>query len=469
MTNASCRVRTADHSVGWSAVWTLLLLLSGTIAMAGEPPRRPNIVLLLADDLGYRDLACYGCRDIKTPNIDRLASEGCRFTSFYSNGPECTPTRAALLTGRYQQRPGGLECAIGTGNVGRYDDAVRLRGKDQLGLPVSHISIARLLKSAGYATGLFGKWHLGYEDSFSPNAHGFDQALYCLGGGMDYFFHVEEPPSLTPVLRKNGKPATSSAYYTDLVADESIRFVKDHADAPFFLYVPFTAPHAPYQGPTERQPTPLAADSPRWNQGKAPPDVYKAMIERLDEAVGRIVTALDQQNLAQDTLVIFLSDNGGTASCRPTGLRGIKGSLFEGGIRVPCMIRWPGRIKPGQVSDTPALSMDLTASIARIAGVNPPPDRPFDGIDLLKSVEGGSSPARLLFWRARRGERTWRAVRDGPTKYVMLQNGAKSEEYLFDLGQDLAEKENLLSARPADAACLRGALAEWEMRVRAER
>jgi N-acetylgalactosamine-6-sulfatase len=426
-------------------------------------------VLILADDLGYRDLACYGCRDIQTPNLDRLASEGLRFTSFYSNGSECTPTRAALLTGRYQQRVGGLECAIGTGNVGRYDDAIRLRDKDELGLPVEHVTIARLLKDAGYATALYGKWHLGYGDRFSPNRHGFDQALYCVGGGMDYFFHVEEPPSLTPVLLRNGAVEKSDEYYTDLVADESIRFIKANATRPFFLYVPFTAPHAPYQGPTERLAAPLAADSPRWNQGKGPPEVYRAMVERLDDAVGRILTALNERGLAQDTLVIFASDNGGTASCRPMGLRGFKGTLFEGGIRVPCMVRWPGRIKPGQVSDVPAISMDLTASISRVAGVCAPADRPMDGVDILGALAKGSPPARMLFWRARRGQRTWRAARDGALKLAIVQNGERREEYLFDLAQDLQEKENLLPKREADAARLRAAIAQWEQRVRPTR
>ena len=183
--------------------------------------KQPNIIFFLADDLGIADLGCYGATDIRTPNIDRLAKDGVRFTQFYSNGPECTPTRTAFLTGRYQQRVGGLECAIGIGGVGRYDDADRLAKQHQLGLPASEITVSKLLNDAGYATALFGKWHLGYEDYFTPNVHGFSTALYGQGGGMDYFHHVEDPPAYTPVLRLNGKPIKREQYFTDLIDDDA--------------------------------------------------------------------------------------------------------------------------------------------------------------------------------------------------------------------------------------------------------
>jgi arylsulfatase A-like enzyme len=226
-----------------TALLLAFLLTSLGWATAAEPARRPNIVLLLADDLGYGDLGCYGCKDIQTPTLDQLAARGVRLTSFYANGPECTPTRAALLTGRYQQRIGGLECAIGTGNVGRYDDAIRLRQHNDLGLPVEEVSVARLLKEAGYATSICGKWHLGYDDKFAPNRHGFDHAFYCLGGGMDYFHHVENTPAPQTMLRLNGKVIDRPGYFTDLIAEEAIRFIQKHHEKPFFLYVPFTAPH----------------------------------------------------------------------------------------------------------------------------------------------------------------------------------------------------------------------------------
>ncbi len=345
-----------------------VLTMAGGVAFAQRPASggpaeavRPNIVFLLADDLGWADLGCYGAADIRTPRLDALARDGVRFTHFYANGPECSPTRTALLTGRYQQRVGGLECAIGTGNVGRYDDAIRLASLHDLGLPAGEITIGRLLKDAGYATALIGKWHLGYEAKFAPRQHGFDHAFYCLGGGMDYFHHVEEPPSLTPVLRLDGQPVKRDGYFTDLIAQDAVRWLGEHAGNPFFLYVPFTAPHSPFQGPDEKRPAPLPAESERWKQGQAPPRVYAAMIERLDEAVGKILDAVQRAGVADRTLVLFTSDNSGTASARPSGLRGIKGCTFEGGIRVPCIVRWPGVLKAGIEYPHPALTFDPPA------------------------------------------------------------------------------------------------------------
>ena len=226
---------------------------------------KPNIVFILADDLGYGDLGCYGRTDIQTPVLDKLAAEGVRFTQCYANGPECSPTRTAFMTGRYQQRVGGLECAIGTGNVGRYDDAIRLRQTHDLGLPVTETSIAQMLKDAGYATAITGKWHLGYEPKFAPHLHGFDRTFYCIGGGMDYFHYLDTVAGYN--LFDHGRPIRREGYFTDLATDEAIKFIEGHRDEPFFLYVPYTAPHAPFQGPSDRRPDPLPLDSPLWNQG----------------------------------------------------------------------------------------------------------------------------------------------------------------------------------------------------------
>jgi N-acetylgalactosamine-6-sulfatase len=429
----------------------------------------PNIVLLLADDLGYGDLGCYGGA-ARTPNIDRLAREGVRFTQFYANGPECSPTRTAFITGRYQHRVGGLECAIGSGNVGRYDDAIRLRARNELGLPTNEISIGRLLKQAGYATALFGKWHLGYEDRFAPQHHGFDHAFYCLGGGMDYFHHVEESVAFGSVLRLNGQTLRREGYFTDLIREEAVRFIEANQGRRFFLYVPFTAPHSPFQGPNDRQPQPLPANSPLWDQGKAPPAVYAAMIERMDQAVGRILATLETNGLASNTLVVFASDNGGTASARNAPLSGLKGSTMEGGIRVPCLLRWPGVLPAGAVSDQVGITMDLTTSFARAAGVSAPPDRPFDGVDLVTPLAARQPPLpRTLFWRGRRGDNTWWAVRDGDLKYVRRAQGGAVTEWLFDLAGDVAERNNLLSERSNDVGRLRSRLAQWENEVRPRR
>src|SRR5690606_29902637 len=196
---------------------------------SAAPAARPNVLLILADDLGWSDIACYGAPDIRTPELDRLASQGVRFTQFYANGTECTPSRTALLTGRYQQRVGGLECAIGIGGVGRYDDAMRLAEAGELGLPASETTIAEMVRDAGYATAMSGKWHLGYADKFSPNRHGFQHALYAEGGGMDYFHHVEDPPSLTHVLRLDEKPLMRPGeYFTELAASDAIDWITTH-------------------------------------------------------------------------------------------------------------------------------------------------------------------------------------------------------------------------------------------------
>jgi arylsulfatase A-like enzyme len=244
---------------------TFLIRSAGLAALSAVYPRRlcfgtqskqrPNIVLIMADDLGYGDVGCYGCKDIRTPAIDGLAAEGVRFTAFYSNAPECTPTRTALLTGRYQQRVGGLECALGIGNVGRYDDAIRLRKTNDMGLPVEETSIARMLKDAGYATAISGKWHLGYEPKFFPLRHGFDSWFGPVGGAVDYFHHVENTGQLA--LYENDKPVQREGYLTDLITDEAVSFIQRSRSKPFFLYVAYTAPHTPYQGPDDKRPEPV--------------------------------------------------------------------------------------------------------------------------------------------------------------------------------------------------------------------
>lgn len=429
---------------------------------------RPSIVFILADDLGYGDLSCYGHPAIRTPELDRLAEQGVRLTNCYANGPECTPTRTALLTGRYQQWVGGLECAIGTGNVGRYDDAVRLAERHDLGLPTEEQTLAALLKQAGYATAITGKWHLGYEPKFAPHLHGFDYALYCLGGGMDYF-HYTEPDGLY-ALYENGKPVQRTGYFTDLATDAAIRFIEQHQAAPFFLYLAYTVPHTPYQGPEDFAPDPLPGDSARWNQSHPFPEVYRAMIEHMDRCIGRVLKAIDECRLGDRCVVIFTSDNGGTRNARNAPFSGDKGSTYEGGIRVPGIVRWPGVIPAGVVSHQPCITFDFTASIARIAGARPSEAKPLEGIDILAHLaEGKPEVPRNLFWRKPRGDTVWKAVRAGDLKFVAVQDGATCEEHLFDLKEDPAEQHDLAAARPADLERLRAMYEVWESVVRRNR
>jgi len=431
--------------------------------------RRPNMVFILVDDMGYGDLGCYGRRDIQTPHIDRLAREGVRFTEHYANGPECTPTRAALLTGRYAQWVGGLECAIGTGNVGRYDDAIRLANQRDLGLPVEEQTIVRLLKQAGYATAITGKWHLGYESKFAPHTHGFDYSFYCIGGGMDYFHYLDTEAGYN--LFQQGNPIRREGYFTDLATDEAIAFIeRQDPDRPFFLYLPYTCPHSPFQGPDEKTPNPLPLDSPRWRQGNAPPAVYIAMIEHMDQRIGDLLRTLDRLGLTKDTVVFIAGDNGGTGSSRNAPLSGIKGSTFEGGIRVPGMVRWPGVIPAGTVSSQACISFDFTRSMARLAGVQASAAQPFEGIDIVEHVAlGKANVERTLFWRKPRGTTLWKGLRRGQMKYISQKRGDTVMEYLFDLSKDIAEKNNLKDQRPSEFLELKALYHDWEEITRRKR
>jgi N-acetylgalactosamine-6-sulfatase len=281
---------------------------------------------------------------------------------------------------------------------------------------------------------------------------------------MDYFHYIDNVASYYLFL--NGKPIRREGYFTDLATDEAVNFIDRHAHEPFFLYVPYTAPHSPFQGPDDYKPDPLPLDSPLWRQGSAPPDVYIAMIEHMDKCIGRILKKLDEQGLAKNTVVIFSSDNGGTGSARNTPLSKAKGTTFEGGIRVPAVARWPGVIPKGTLSNQACITFDFSASIVRIAGAKVPAGREFDGIDILKLVETGGPPQkRTLFWRGRRGQRTRKAVRDGDMKYIWQTDGRKSEEYLFDLKSDVGESRDLLGKRSKEAKRLKALLADWEKEV----
>ncbi len=454
------------------------VLLVGVVVLSGPVARtvaatatRPNVVLIMADNLGYGDLSCYGCRDIATPNIDRLASQGVRFTNFYSNGPECTPTRTALFTGRYQQRVGGLECAIGSGNVGRYDDAFWLAEKKELGLPPEESTLIHLLHDAGYRTVGFGKWHLGYEKQFLPPRHGFDYFLASLGGTIDYFYHNE--PDGTPVLYENDRPIRRDGYFTDMITDGAVEFLKKHPkNTPFFLYLPYTAPSAPFQHPDRKPDRPKVStkwDSKDWQAGTR--DTLRAIIQRLDQGVGKVLHALDKTGREENTLVIFCSDNGAYPIAASNGpFRGYASELFEGGIHVACIARWPGKLPAGVVDDRPMMTFDLTASILAAAGLEPPAERPLDGIDILGQIAANQPPVpRTLFWRARRAKRTWKAVRQGSWKYVCRSDAGKFDEWLFDLSRDPGEQHNLLHSHPHRAATLKQLLAEWEREVQPAR
>ncbi len=433
-----------------------LVLLACSGVLQAVPP---NIVLILADDMGYGDLGCYGHPRAKTPHIDRLAKEGVRFTQHYSNGTECSPTRTALLTGRYPQWAGGLECAIGTGNVGRYDDAIELAARRQLGLPAKQVVLPGALKKVGYACGVFGKWHLGYEPRFNPIEHGWDEFFGYLGGNVHYFNHRET--SDLHVLFRGRLPVHSEGYMTHLITDHSLAFIERHKARPFFLFVSHESPHFPFQGPKD-----AAKKITKENWMTPDADTYVAMLEDLDTEVGRVLAALKEQNLDRNTLVIFVSDNGGFAPAAHMGpLRGAKSSTLEGGIRVPLIMRWPGKLPAGKTSKQVCATFDLTRSILNLAKAKVPADR-TDGTDIIAHIADNSPDTpRTLFWRGKRGERTWAAVREGNLKYVRKTEG-QTEAWLYDVSKDLGEKNDLLTKQPNDAARLKALLAKWEKDVR---
>jgi len=430
-------------------------------AIAQRGPHRPNIVLLLADDMGYGDLTSYGAPDIRTPHIDSLGRSGVRFTQFYDNGPECSPTRSALMTGRYQQRIGGMECAIGLHDVGRYDDAIWLQQRGELGVPVSETSMARMLKEHGYDTACIGKWHLGYPEKFWPNRHGFDEFFGFLGGGVDYFTHKEPEENGRSYFYRNTTKVDVPGYTTDLFADEAIRWLKKRSRNPFFLYLPFNAPHTPMQDPDGFDPKTGTAPE---RQGHRP--TYAKIVERLDDKVGVILSQLDAMGAAEDTIVLFLSDNGGDPNGRNDPFRGKKSSVWEGGIRVPCCVRWPGVVPAGKTIDQVSLTMDVLPTLLAATGAKAPPSRKLDGVDLLPVLKGQRAPfPRTVFWRGKRAARVRKAVRDGDLKYV-IDDG---KEELHDLSKDEREEKDLLADAPGEVRRLKAKLADWERDVIASR
>ena len=409
--------------------------------------QRPNVVLIMTDDVGYGDIGVYGAPDVKTPNIDRLARAGVRLTDFYANGATCTPTRTGLITGRYQQRL-GLEAPLGAGANDR-----------ERGLPAMGRSLPLLLGKNGYATALVGKWHLGWKSEFSPGAHGFDYFFGFKAGLTDYYRHTGID-GLSD-LYENERPVKVDGYMTDLITERSVEFIRQNARRPFFIDVAYNAAHWPYQVPGKPS---TARDNGRhlgpFDDSTSTRAEYIAMLEHADAGVGRILHALDSLGLRQNTIVIFTNDNGGEWLSRNAPLFHHKGSVWEGGIRVPAILRWPGRIPAGKVSDQVGITMDLTLSILSATGTPIPPDAAFEGVNLLPILEGRSPKMeRTLFWRVQ-GQQ---AVRSGEWKLVLDRR-----PMLFNLRRDPGERANVIGAHPDIARRLRGALQEWMANVDAE-
>jgi arylsulfatase A-like enzyme len=409
--------------------------------------RAPNVVFIVADDLGYADLGCYGGRAAQfgavSPVIDALAADGIRFTQGYSNSPVCSPTRFALMTGRYQYRlRGAAEEPINS----------RSRGSTTLGLPSEHPTLPSLLRSAGWRTALIGKWHLGYPPHFSPLRSGYETFYGPMSGGVDYFTHCSTTGAHD--LFEGDEELHDTGYLTDLISRRAVQWIDQVAreSAPFFLSLHYTAPHWPWE---TRDDAALAADvrSNLFHLHGGNIHTYRRMIHHMDEGIGEVMAALQRHGVADDTLVIFTSDNGGERFSDNWPLVGGKMDLTEGGIRVPWVARWPRAIAPGRVSAQHCMTMDWSATVLDAAGVAAAPTHPLDGISLLPHLGGEPEFERPLHWRM--NHRGQRALRAGRWKYLRVDG----HDYLFDLDTDERERANHAPREPARLAALRD---DWE-------
>jgi arylsulfatase A-like enzyme len=417
-------------------------------------PTRPNIIFIVADDLGFADLGCYGGREAAfghvSPVIDQLAADGLRFTQGYSNSPVCSPTRFALMTARYQYRlRGGADEPINS----------RSKGSTVLGLPPDVPTLPGMLRDAGYHTALIGKWHLGYPPHFSPLRSGYDEFFGPMSGGVDYFTHCSTTGAHD--LYVGEQEAQQEGYLTDLISQRSADYVRRMAsDArggkPFFLSLHYTAPHWPWES---RHDAAIAADvrSNLFHLDGGNIETYRRMIHHMDEGIGWVVDALRKEHLFDNTLIVFTSDNGGERFSDNWPLVGGKMDLTEGGIRVPCIARWPRCIAPNGVSAQQHLTMDWTATMLAAAGVQAHPAHPLDGVPLQAALaDPGHSFARPMHWRM--NHRSQRASREGRWKYLKVDE----HEYLFDVEADERERANLAQRQATRLAAMRTAWEAWD-------
>jgi arylsulfatase A-like enzyme len=444
------------------------MLLFGSQVIGADRP--PNVIFILADDLGYTDLGCYGSQYYETPNIDRLAAEGVRFTDGHTCGSNCQPSRAALLSGQYGPRTG----VYTVGHIDRFNWQSRpLRPVDNVTqLPFDKVTIADTFKKAGYATGMFGKWHLGNDAEHHPSKRGFDEAIVSAGEHFDF---KTDPKVEYP----------EGQYLADFLTERALEFIETHKGEPFFLYLPHFGVHSPHQAKQDL--IERFADKPPAGGHDNP--TYAAMIASVDESVGRILAALDQHGLAENTLVIFSSDNGGVGGYESIGLvnkdgvtdngplKGGKGTFYEGGTRVPFIFRWKGTIEPGQTENTPIIGVDLYPTFVELAGANAPPDYTLDGISLAELLKGerASLDREALYWHfpgylGASGQQ-WRTkpvgvIRSGDWKLMEQFEDGKLE--LYNLKDDIGETRNLAESEPEKTRELHAKLAAWRKSVGAK-
>ncbi len=408
-------------------------------------PRPPNFVFILADDLGYADLGCYGGRSNCSPFLDKMAADGLRFTDGYANSSVCSPSRFAVITGRYQYRLRGAADEPLAG---------RAKGDPALGLPPSHPTLPSLLRDTGYATALIGKWHLGFPPHFGPLKSGYETFFGLHAGAVDYFSHKIRGDH---DLFEGDQEVFEAGYMTDLITERSIDFISKQAGGakPFLLSVHYTAPHWPWETRAdEAESKRIGRDIVHVDGGSL--ETYQTMIHHMDEGVGRIFAALEQIGADDNTLVVFTSDNGGERFSDVWPFVGKKMDLLEGGIRVPLIARWPARIKAGSTTQNLAIGMDWAATFFAAAGIAPHSDFPLDGRNLLPVFDDpGTVRSRELFWRMK--FRNQQAMRADQWKYLSIEGN----EFLFDLSRDAHERANLAKREPARFASMRSRFEAW--------
>ena len=432
-----------------------VLLLTFTLAavLLSAAPSRPNLIVIMTDDMGYADVGFNGCTDIPTPNIDRIANQGVKCTSGYVAYPVCGPSRAGFMTGRYQQRFG-------------FERNPQYKTDDpNMGLPKTEETIATVLKKVGYTSGIVGKWHLGAHPTLHPLGRGFDFFYGHLGGGHQYMPEMldikesnqatNEPESYRTWILRNHEPQKPEKYLTDAFSDAAVEFVESNKDNPFFLFLAYNAPHGPLQA-TEKY---LSRFDDIEDQKRR---TYAAMVSAVDDGVGRVLDKLDERGLANDTIVVFLSDNGGPTTkngSRNTPLRGGKSDVWEGGYRVPFAIRWSGNLPAGMQYDKPVSSLDILATIAGITKAPVSGDRPLDGVNLIPFLTGTDQGAPHDILYLRKWDEKKYSIRKGEYKLVVQNQQAPQ---LFNLDKDVSEMNNIIRQNPEIAEELEKLLREWE-------
>lgn len=411
--------------------------------------RRPNIVFIMADDLGYADLSCTGSHHIRTPAIDSIAAGGVQLRQGYSSTPICSPTRTALLTGNWAQRlPLGVEEPLGP------------NAPADIGVPLGQPTIASVLRALGYRTKLIGKWHLGEPPKHGPLQHGYDEFLGIVEGAADYFRHhmVVGGKDVGMGLARGDSVIDAPGYLTDMFGDEAVRTIEAAGDQPFFISLHFNAPHWPWEG---REDAAVAAANPNsmhYDGGNLAK--YKEMVEAMDQNVAKVLAALERSGKSDDTIVVFTSDNGGERFSETWPFTGQKGEVLEGGVRVPIVMKWPGRIAPGSKSEQVMASFDFLPTFVAMAGGSVAKAGTFDGMDLSAQLAGGAPPVeRTLYWRFNANDQA--AVRQGDWKYVRL--GGK--EHLFNLAEDERERAERSRANPAKFEELKRLWDDWNRQM----